>query len=168
MERDRLGRGDGRRHVCPRKKRGADVGNTKKGKGTKIMLMVDGHGTPLSVHTCAANYAEVNTLETLVENRICERMPERLLYDRAADADWAREGLATKGIELICPHRRGRKRPPLQDGRALRRYRRRYIVERTISWLFNLRHLLARHDYYDYLYEGFVQLGCLYIILKRF
>lgn len=163
-----LGRGNGRRHLFACKKRGAEVGKTKKGKGTKIMLMVDGEGLPLSALTTGADTAEVNTLETLVETSVTERRPKRMLYDRAADADWVRAGLKCRGVELVSPHRRGRKKPPLQDGRALRRYRRRFKVERTISWLLNLRRLVVRYEYHDYLFEGFVQLGCLFTILKRF
>jgi transposase len=163
-----LGGSDRRRDVFPRKKRGAEIGNTKKGKGTKIMLMVDGEGIPLSAFIAAANTAEVHTLETLADNRVTEKKPERMLYDKAADADWVRESLAGRDIELICPHRRGRKKAPLQDGRALRRYCRRYKVERTISWLFNLRRLVVRYEYHAHLFEGFLQLGCLFTIIKGF
>ena len=49
-------------------------------------------------------------------------------------------------IELICPHRRNRKKPKLQDGRKLRRYRRRWKVERTFAWLDNFRRLVVRWD----------------------
>ena len=150
------------------KTRGADVGKTKKGKGTKIMLMIDGNGTPLLVFTLSANQAEVNALENLVDIRVTKKKPKRMLYDKAADVDWVRERLDDRGIELIWPHRRGRKKPPTQDGRPLRRYRRRYKVERTISWLFNLRRLVVRDEYHVYLFQGFVQLGCLFTILKGF
>ena len=92
--------------------------------------MTDGEGTPLSAFITSAQQAEVNTIETLVENRVTEKQPQRLIYDRAADADWIRENLAAREIELICPHRRGRKKPPVQDGRPLRRYRRRFKIER--------------------------------------
>ena len=132
------------------------------------MLMVDGHGTPLSAFTLSANQAEVNTLETLVDTRVCEQQPQRLIYDRAADADWIRERLQARDVELICPHRRGRKKPALQDGRPLRRYRRRFKVERTISWLMNLRRLVVRYEYHNHLFDGFVQLGCMFTILKWF
>ena len=131
------------------------------------MLMIDGNGTPLSAFTLSAICAEVNAIETLVDNCVTESVPERLLYDKAADADWNREHLAGRGIELVCPHRRGRKNV-IQDGRALRRYRRRYKVERTISWLFNLRRLVVRYGFHDYLFQGFVQLGCLFTILNWF
>lgn len=168
VQTNQLGGSDGRWHVFPRKKGGPEIGNTKKGKGTKIMLMIDGEGVPLSAFITSANQAEVNCIETLVDSRIPEKKPKRLLYDRAADADWVRAGLAEREIELICPHRRGRKKPSTQDGRALRRYCRRYKVERTISWLLNLRRLVVRYEYYDHLFEGFLQLGCLFTIIKWF
>ena len=56
-----------------------------------------------------------------------------LIYDRADNSDSPRQRLASRGIELICPHRRRRVKPPTQDGRPLRRYRRRWIIERTIA-----------------------------------
>src|SRR6516164_1147596 len=38
---------------------GAEIGPTKRGKGMKIMAIVDRHGLPLSVSTHAANHHEV-------------------------------------------------------------------------------------------------------------
>jgi transposase len=168
VQTNQLGGSNRRWHVFAWKKGGAEVGATKKGKGTKILLMVDGEGTPLSAFITSAQQAEVNTLETLVETRLTDQQPRRLIYDRAADADWLRENLAEREIELICPHRRGRKKPPLQDGRSLRRYRRRFKIERTISWLFNLRRLVVRYEYYDDLFQGFLHLGCMFTIIKWF
>lgn len=132
------------------------------------MLMVDGEGTPLSAMTVAASTAEVHAVETLVDDRTPRRMPKRLMYDKAADADWLRDALGVRGIELICPHRRSRTKPATQDGRSLRRYKRRYKVERTISWLHNYRRLITRGEYYPELFESFVHLGCLYTILTGF
>lgn len=132
------------------------------------MLLVDGEGTPLSAMTVAANVSEVHAVETLVDTRIPDRPPERLMYDKAADADWLRDTLGLRGIEFICPHRSNRTKPPTQDGRPLRRYKRRYKIERTISWLHNYRRLIIRWEYYPELFEGFVHLACLYTILKGF
>lgn len=144
------------------------MGKTKKGKGTKLMLMVDGAGLPLSAFTTSAQDAEVHTVETLVDVRVLPKRPDRLIYDKAADADWLREALKARGIEQVTPHRRGRKRPPLQDGRKLRRYRHRWTIERTISWLGYQRRLLVRHEVYAHLFEGFVHWGCLMLCLKAF
>jgi transposase len=115
--------------------------------------------------TVSAKVAEVNTVETLLDLQVSSGHPERLISDRAADADWLRHSLPSRGIELICPHRRGRKRPALQDGRCLRRSRHRWIIERSISWLSHCRRLLIRHEYHAHLFEGFVFLACLLIVL---
>jgi len=132
------------------------------------MVLVDGDGTPLSATIASASEAEVNLIEPLLDSRICEELPERLIYDRAADSDPLRQRLDARGLELICPHRRNRTRPATQDGRSLRRYGRRYRVERTISWLFNYRRLVVRYEYWNHLFAGFVHLACLFSILKRF
>jgi len=132
------------------------------------MVMVDGKGVPVSAFVTSAQVAEVNTIETLVDVRQCDGPVKRLIYDRAADADWLRDALQQRDIELVCPHRRGRKRRSRQDGRKLRRYRHRWIVERSISWLFNYRRLQIRHEHYSHLFEGFVTLACLLIVLNRF
>ncbi len=53
------------------------------------------------------------------DSRFVNALPERLIGDRAYDADPLDDGLAALGIELIAPHRRGRTRPKTQDGRPL-------------------------------------------------
>jgi transposase len=165
---DRLGNRDWRRLVHTGKKGGDDVGRTLRGNGTRILLMTDRRGTPLCAYTTAANHNEVTTIETLVDQPLAVPRPARLLYDKAADADWLREALDARGIELICPHRENRVKPAVQDGRSLRRYRSRWIVERTLSWLHNCRRLITRWEWHPELFEGFVHLACLYTILKRF
>jgi len=132
------------------------------------MLLIDGEGLPLGVDTESASAAEVNLIERLVDRRVTVRQPPRLIYDKAADSDPLRERLAGRGIDLICPHRRNRKRPATQDGRKVRRYRRRYKVERTIAWLQYFRRLVTRYEYHAHLFQGFAQLACLFTVLQRF
>ncbi len=147
---------------------GAEVGHGRKGQGTTILLMIDGEGTPLSAFTTAANISEVRAIETLVDERVTKKKPKRLMDDKAADADWLRDSLDVRGVALICPHRQNRVKPAAQDGRALRRDRRRFKGERTISWLHNFRRLIVRWEYYPELFESFVHLACLSTILKGF
>jgi hypothetical protein len=92
----RLGAGDWGRHVLPGKKRGAAVGYGKHGKGTKIMLLTDGEGTPLAATLAGANQAEVERIEPLVRLRVSRRKPKRLIYDLAADSDPLRKRLKTQ------------------------------------------------------------------------
>jgi transposase len=51
--------------------------------------------------------------------------------------------------------------------RKLRRYRRRWKIERTFSWLQNFRRLLVRHDRLITVYRGFFYLACLMITLRH-
>jgi transposase len=74
---------------APAKNGGDKVGVTKKGKGTKWMLVVDGNGLPLGFHLDSANTAEVKVAEqTLDAIRVArprgrpKRRPEKLVADR--------------------------------------------------------------------------------------
>jgi transposase len=103
------------------------------------MVVVDGQGIPLGNLLDSASPAEVRLLEPTLDIIAVPRHgpgrprknPERVIYDKACDSDALRKRLAKRGIELICPHRKNRVKPPLQDGRKLRRYKRRWKVERT-------------------------------------
>ena len=97
-----------------------------------------------------------------------EEVPRRLIGDRAYDSDPLDQRLAAQGIEMIAPHRRNRKKPRTQDGRPLRRYRRRWKVERLFAWLGNFRRLLVRYERHLANYLGFVHLGCIVILLRYF
>jgi transposase len=67
---------------------------------------------------------------------------------------------------MIAPHRSNRRR--LKDGRRLRRYQRRWMVERFFAWLQWKRRLLVRWEYYAANFLGFVQLASITMLLKRF
>ena len=144
------------------------MGPTKRGKGSKLMLLVDGSGLPLAIDVHSARPAEVTLIEPLLDQAVTPYVPHRVIYDRAADSDPLRQRLAERGIELICPHRHGRVRPATQDGRPLRRYRKRWIVERTIGWLQAFRRLVTRYEYYAFLFHSFAKLACIMIVLRRF
>ena len=142
------------------------VGKTKRGKGTKIMAVVDGHGLPVGVRIESASPHEVKLVEPTLDAVTTRKAPERLIGDRAYDSDALDARLETeRGIELIAPHRRNRRKS--QDGRPLRRYRRRWKVERLFAWLQNFRRLVTRWEYHADNFLGFVQLGCIVILLRH-
>lgn len=94
---------------------------------------------------------------------------DRLIGDKAYDSDSLAERLCeVRGIELIAPHRRNRTRPPTQDVRPLRRYKRRWKAERLFAWLHNFRRLITRHERHAENFLAFLQLGCAWILLRRF
>ena len=90
-----------------------------------------------------------------------------LTDDRAYDNVPLRERLGTMGIDLIAPHRANRTRPPTQDGRPLRRSRRRWKVERIFAWLNNYRRLVVRWDHNSNIYRAFLLVAFIMILLKR-
>jgi transposase len=143
------------------------VGKTKRGKGSKLMAMTDRAGLPVAACAASAAPHEVTLVAATLDSRFVDALPRRLIGDRAYDADPLDDALADLGIEMIAPHRRGRKRPKTQDGRPLRRYRRRWKIERLFAWLGNFRRLVVRYERHALNYLGFVQLGCILILLRH-
>ena len=123
---------------------------------------------PLAVRTESATPHEVTLVAATLEDRLVAALPARLIGDRAYDSDPLDACLRELGIEMIAPHRRNRTKPPTQDGRSLRRYKRRWKVERLFAWLGNFRRLVVRYEYHAANYLGFVQLACLVILLRQY
>lgn len=146
---------------------GDGIGCTKAGKGVTIMVLVDARGLPLAVNTTSATPHESRLVQQLFDFMLTTQTPERMVGDKAFDSDELDEAMAARGTEVIAPHRKNR-RPEnrTQDGRALRRYKRRYKVERTISWFENFRRLCIRWEKSTRMFEGYLHLGCALLLLR--
>ena len=132
------------------------------------MGITDSHGIPIAISLCSASPHEVTLIEETLEQRFVSTLPKRLIGDKAYDSDPHDKKLAKRGIELIAPHKMNRKKPKTQDGRKLRRYKRRWKVERLFAWLFNFRRIVVRYERKIANYAAFVQLACLKIYLSNF
>ena len=130
--------------------------------------IVDRHGLPLSVSTHAANHHEVRLVQLCFDFYMIEAKPENLIGDRAYDSDPLDHALRQDGIEMIAPHRSNRTKPPTQDRRRLRRFLRRWLVERFFAWIQWQRRILVRWEYHPENFLGFVQLACLVVLFRRF
>jgi len=94
---------------------------------------------------------------------------DKLIGDKAYDSDDLDQRLLDeRNVEVIAPHRKGRKKPKTQDGRKLRPYRRRWKVERLFAWLQNFRRLVVRYEYHADNFLGMLLLGCSIILLRFF
>jgi hypothetical protein len=71
--------------------------------------------------------------DTLAQRHVAAQ-PARLIGDRAYDSDRLDAELAAQRIELIAPHRVNRSKPRTQDSGVLRRYERRWRIERLLSF----------------------------------
>lgn len=157
-----------RRQLQFGEKRGSGVGPTKRGKGSKIMAIADRHGLPVAVHVVSASPNEATLVEPTLQRRFLRQTPERLIGDKAYDSDPLDQRVREQfRVELISPHRWNRSRPVTQDGRALRRYRRRWKIERLFAWFHNYRRIVIRWEYYPENFLGMVQLACAVILLRH-
>jgi transposase len=130
------------------------------------MAMAARSGLPVAVHAASASPHEVTLVEETLKHSFIGEKPNRLIGDRAYDSDPLDALLHAEGIELIVPHCRGRKKRQAQDRRKLRRYKRRWKVERLFAWLGNFRRLVVRYERRAENYLGFVHLGCMVILLR--
>ena len=133
-------------------------------------MVVDHGGVPLNHLTDAANVAETQLAEAVLTG-----IPEAIdipigvpvIADRGYDSDPLREDLAEADFDLVAPHRKNREKPPTNDGRKLRRYKRRYVVERTFAWLHSYRAVVTRFERSIARYDGLVELAFAFIALNR-
>ena len=133
------------------------------------MAIADAAGFPVAAHIESASPHEVTLVEATIDSCFTEYAPNRIIGDKAYDSDKLDQRLLNeRNIEMIAPHRRGRKKPKTQDGRKLRRYNRRWKVERLFAWLQNFRRIVVRYEYHADNFLGMVQLGCIIILLRFF
>lgn len=133
------------------------------------MAIADRHGLPVGLFVGSASPHEVTLVEDTLDGCYTRGVPEKVIGDGAYDSDPLDERLLDeRGIELIAPHKNNRKRAKTQDGRPLRRYKRRWKIERLFAWLQNFRRLVTRYEYKLSNYMGFVQLGFMRILLRHF
>jgi transposase len=105
-------------------------------------------------------------VEYVLAGSFLDQLPARLVGDKAYGSDPLDRTLREEyDIEMIAPNRRNRSRS--QDGRKLRRYRKRWKVERLFAWMHNFRRLVTRWEYRIKNFLGFVHLACLHMLLRH-
>lgn len=139
------------------------------------MVVVDGRGVPVGVQLASAQIAECQLAESTLRQ---VRVPRpgrgrprshlrRVIADRGYDSDPLRGRLKRQGTELIVPYRNNVRNRRFEDKRKLRRYRKRWKIERTHAWLQNFRRIQVRYDRILTLFQGFFHCACLIIALRH-
>ena len=132
------------------------------------MAIGDGHGLPVAIHVASASPHEVTLVDATLAARFVRELPTRLIGDKGYDSDpLDRHLAATYGIELIAPHRPNRQHRT-QDGRPLRRRRRRWKIERLFAWFHNFRRVVPRWERRADNFLGMIQLASAVILLRHF
>jgi len=146
---------------------------TDRGKtGAKMNLLVDERGAPISIVLSGANrHNKVSAIELMVSLLVKRpaQKEQHLCADKAYDSDDLREFSASRGYEAhfkVNPRRKNVQLPANDD--SLRRVypARRWIVERTISWLIKRRSLRTRWSKKAGNWLALVQLACAHILLN--
>ena len=133
------------------------------------MAITNGASIPLSICVTSATPHEVKLVKESLAARFVKDLPKWLIGDGAYDSDPLDRELAKRNIEMIAPHKKNRRQGTrTQDGRALRRYKRRWVVERFFAWLQNYRRTVVRYEKYIENFIGFIQLATAVILMKKY
>lgn len=131
------------------------------------MALADSAGLPLAVSIADGSRHDVGLVDQTLDEAVTETLPPNLIADRAFDSYPLAERLREeRNIELIAPKRSNSVRRR-QDGRRLRRYKRRWKVERLFAWLKQFRRLVTRWEHKADNFLAFLHLGCITILLRR-
>jgi transposase len=130
------------------------------------MAVADRNGLPVSICAESATPHEVKLATSTVLQMVVPDAPQNLVGDNAYDSDRLDAELRFYGIEVIAPHRRNR-RNSTQDRRRLKRYRRRWKIERLFAWLQNFRRLVVRYERHVENFHGMLQLASSLILLRH-
>lgn len=129
------------------------------------MAVADSNGLPLAVHIDGGNRFDSILTERTLDAAFVRKLPPRLIGDKAWEGRALRQRLKSeRGIALIAPNKRTSRFKT--DGRKLRRYKRRWKIERLFSWLKRWRRLATRWERRAENFLAFVQLGCVVLLLR--
>ena len=140
---------------------------TERGKlGVKRSLLVEGNGVPIGVAIDGANRHDKKPVEATIDSLATERpdptpeRPQGLCLDKGYDYDDTRELVAEFGFTA---HVRARG----EEARAIKReagFRaRRWVVERTHSWMNRFRRILIRWEKKAESYLALLHFVCAWI-----
>ncbi len=131
------------------------------------MAIADALGLPIAVGISSASPHEVTLVEETHDNAFVADAIHRLIGDNAYDSNGLDERLLEeRAIELVAPNLSSRKRMS-QGGRPIRRYRRRWKIERLFARLHSCRRPVIRYERHAKNFLGFVYLGCICILLRH-
>ena len=173
---------DGAMTKAPLGKDATGKNPTDRGKlGTKRSMLTDRAGIPLSVAIEGANRHDAKLLVATMEGLVVARpaldkyerdsqqqqqqQQQHLCLDAAYDSEAARTEVEARGYEAHIRERgeeRGKKECRHSEAKA-----RRWVVERTHSWLNRSRRLLVRWEKKAENYLAFVHLACAQLIFSK-
>ena len=149
-------------------KRGGDkIGGTKAGKGTKLFAIVSRNNKILHLSLENATPHESKFILPIIEKMPKKLKPLILIGDKAYDSFPIKNQLQELEVKLIAPNKINRINNR-QDGRNLRRYKRRHIVENYFADLQTFRRVIIRYERKSENYLAFVKLAAICLNFWKF
>ncbi|MBV7337540.1 IS5 family transposase [Chloroflexi bacterium TSY] len=138
-------------------------------QGTKRSLLTDGAGIPLGIEIEGANRNDMKMVDQTLASIPIERpeptaeAPQHLCLDKGYDYDEVRETVAQWGYTA---HIRSRGEEQI-DKASIPNYRsRRWVVERTFSWMNRFRRILVRWEKKSQNFLALVHFSCAFIAFR--
>ena len=102
------------------------IGRLRGGRTSKIHALANAQSRPIAFVLTPGNVADISFAATLLKDIA---PPQRLLADKAYDADQLRQPLEALGTQVVIPSSGTRRHPHPLDRAA---YRRRNLIERMV------------------------------------
>lgn len=143
---------------------------TDRGKqGTKRSLLTEGHGVPIGLAVDGANRHDMKLVRETIENIVVERPepiaehPQNLCLGKGYDYQEVRDTLDKFGFTA---HIRSRGEEAKEIAQEAGKRARRWVVERTHSWLNRFRRILVRWEKKAANYIAFLHFACALIAFR--
>ena len=137
--------------------------------GVKRSLLTEGHGVPLGLVIDGANRHDMKLLRSTIESIVVERPkasaeePQGMCLDKGYDYDEVREILGEFGFTA---HIRARGEEAREVAREAGKRARRWVVERSHSWMNRFRRILVRWEKKPEHYIAFLHFACALIAFR--
>jgi transposase len=146
------------------------LGKSRAGIGTKIHLVCDGNGLPITAEISPGQAHEarfcldvIDGIEIASAVGRARKRPERLSGDKAYSSFEIRQGLKGRAIKPVIPVKKDQRRDPRFDKKS---YRKRNIIERCIAWIKESRRISSRYEKLAIHFLGMVKLGMIMRYLR--
>lgn len=130
------------------------MGRSKGGLTTKVNLLSDAHGNPITFELTGGNAHDMSAADLLVEQSKAEAM----IADKGYDSDPLREKLSESGITPIIPRRSNSTKPNPDFDKEL--YKARHVIENLFAKMKQFRGFATRYDKLKRNYAAVVSLVC--------
>lgn len=148
------------------KQGGEKVGKTKAGKGSKIFAIVSREKNVLHLSIESGSPHETSFVPKIIDGIKNKIRILNLIGDKAYDSFPLKNEVKRYGTHLIAPDRENRIHNK-EDGRRLRRYKRRYKIENFFADLHTYRRLVTRYEKKPQNHLTFLQLATLAIKVTK-